>query len=107
MTEHFVNYLFEDYEGDARHVRRVAGWLGLLALGIEKVKATWKTSNKRQLVFETGGKRFKVKYNHTIKPNGGIEFVEVEKSQGSPEIKVARRIASLKDAADFYASPQL
>src|SRR5437868_6010232 len=95
MADHFVNYLFTVYGGNAKHVGRVASWLGLLALGIEKVKADWKPSRSRQLVFETGGNRYKVRYNHKIKPRGGIEIVEVEKKPGSPEIRVARSIGSL------------
>jgi hypothetical protein len=106
MTEHFVDYLFEEYQGDARHVRRVAGWLGLLALGIEKKKVTWKPSHSRQLVFEVNNMRYKARYRHGIgSSGGGIEFVEVEKAPGSPDVRVARQILSLSDAEAFYRSP--
>ena len=36
IADHFVNYLFAEYYGD-RHVRRVASWVGLIVLGIEKL----------------------------------------------------------------------
>ena len=36
IADHFVNYLFAEYYGD-RHVRRVAFWVGLIVLGIEKL----------------------------------------------------------------------
>lgn len=107
VAEHFVNYLFDDYPGDARHVRRVASWLGLLAMGIEKLKTSWRPSNARQLVFDIGDRRFKARYNHGIKPRGGIEFVEIEKTRGAPEIEVVLQIASLAEAAEFYDNPAL
>jgi hypothetical protein len=107
MAEHFTNYLFQDYAGNVRHVQRVSSWLGLLALGIEAIKADWKPSSSRQLIFELGNKRYKVRYNHKIKPKGGIEFVEVEKSRGSPDIHIVRTVSSLTDAADFYRNPTL
>jgi len=34
-----------------------------------------------------------MKYNHTIKPRGGIEIVEVAAKPGSPEVK---RVVHLK-----------
>jgi len=42
-----------------------------------------------------------------FKPRGGIEFVEIGKSQGSPEIKTIVSIASLDEAARFYDKPHL
>lgn len=105
MAEHFLNYLFEEYSGGARHVRRVASWLGLLALGIEKAKVSWKPTNTRQLTFEVAGVRYKGRYNHAIGSAGGIEFVEIGKTQGSPDVRVARQILSLPDAEAFYLNP--
>jgi hypothetical protein len=94
IADHFSNYLFNEYDGNARHVQRVSTWLGLLILGVEKLDVTWRLSQKRQLVFERKGKRYKARYRHTIKPRGGIEFVEIEKSQGSPDIATVLTIAS-------------
>jgi len=107
MAEHFVNYMFERYAGNARHVRRVAAWLGFLTLGIDKIKDNWHGSNSRQLIFEKDGQRYKVRYNHGVKPNGGIEIVEVASGRGSPDGTVMVQIASLYDAARFYEDPQL
>jgi len=106
IADHFSNYLFHVYTGNARHVQRVSTWLGFLILGIAKLNVTWHPSRSRQLVFERRGKRYKARYRH-FKPRGGIEFVEIGKSQGSPEIKTVVTIASLEDAARFYDKPHL
>ena len=107
IADQFINYLFDEYGGDTLHVRRVASWLGLIALGVDRVKDQWSRSHSRQLVFEAGSKRYKVKYDHAIKPRGGIAIVEIAKAQGSPEIGVVRSISSLQEAADFYDDPTL
>jgi hypothetical protein len=107
MAEHFVNYMFEGYSGHARHVRRVAAWLGFLTLGIDKIKDSWHDSNSRQLIFEKDGQKYKVRYNHAVRPNGGIEIVEVGPGRGSPDGAIAVQISSLHDAARFYDNPQL
>lgn len=110
ISEHFANYLFHDYGGHARHVYRVAPWLGLMALGIEKIKGKWKPASARQLVFEIGSKRYKARYDHAIKrgiQRGGIAIVEVEKSRGSPDIKVVKEIGTLAEAEKFYKTPRL
>jgi hypothetical protein len=107
MSEHFVNYLFEEYEGGQRHVRRISAWLGLLALGIEKIKVTWRPSRAKQMIFEVDEKRYKVRYKHSIKPKGGLQIVEIAKTQGAPDIRVAWQIASLRDAENFYRNPKL
>ena len=105
VADHFVNYLFGGYQG-SMHVRRVASWVGLLALAIDNLpKSRWWFSKTRQLMFEYKSRRFKVKYNHTIKPRGGIEIVEIEAKPGSPEIKTVVSIGSLKDAEAFYNKP--
>ncbi len=107
IADHFVNYLFNEYTGNARHVQRVASWLGLLILGIEKLKVTWRPSRSRQLIFERRGKRYKARYNHRIRPRGGIELVEVAKAPGSPDIGVRVTITNLSDAAVFFEKPHL
>jgi hypothetical protein len=88
-------------------VRRVAAWLGFLTLGIDRIKDNWHGSNSRQLVFEKDGQRYKVRYNHSVRPSGGIEIVEVAPGRGSPDGAVVLQIASLYDAARFYDNPQL
>jgi uncharacterized protein with von Willebrand factor type A (vWA) domain len=106
MAEVYLAYLFGK-KADSRHVRRVASWLGLLILGVEKIKDRWWVSHTRQLCFEFDGRRFKARYNHRLKPRGGIEIVEVETKPGQADISVARAISNLKDAAKFFRSPKL
>ena len=106
LTDHFINYLFDEYKG-SRHVRRVAAWLGLLVLGIEKIASARRPSNARQFIFEVGDRRIKVRYNHQAGRRGGIEFVEVGRERGSPEIRVLREITTLAEAEEFYQNPTL
>jgi hypothetical protein len=106
MADVFVNYLYDEYQG-SRHVRRVASWLGLLILGVEKIKGKWWIPRSRQLFFEADGHRYKAKYNHALGGRGGIEIVEIAEGRGAPEIGVVMAIASLDDAARFYAHPRL
>lgn len=108
MAEVYLDYLFRK-KADSRHVRRVASWLGLLVLGIEKIKDQWWVSHTRQLCFEADGRRFKARFNHNPRPGGGIEFVEVEATRGQPE-KVGgatKMIRTLSDAEKFYKKPSL
>jgi hypothetical protein len=106
MAEISLARLFR-HKADSEHLRRVASWLGLLILGIEKIKDIWWVSHSKQLCFEFNGRRFKARYNHRLKPHGGIEIVEVEVKSGKPDIGVAKAIANLKDAAKFFRSPRL
>jgi hypothetical protein len=106
MTELFLAYLFKNRAND-RHVRRVASWLGLLILGVEKIKDKWWLSHSRQLCFEIGSKRYKARFDHKIGQRGGIEFVEIAKTQGQPDIRVARQISDLASAAAFFRRPKL
>ena len=92
---------------DCKHLRRVASWLGLLVLGVEKIKDRWWVSTSKQLCFEFDGRRFEARYNPRLEPHGGIEIVEVEVKSGKPDISVAKAIANLKDAAKFFRSPRL
>jgi hypothetical protein len=105
MADAFVNYLYDEYQG-SRHVRRVASWLGLLVLGIERIKTTWWIPRSRQLFFETAG-RYKARYSHTAGNRGGIEIIQIGEGRGSPEIGTVTTITSLDEAAQFYASPVL
>lgn len=102
LSNHFVKYLYEQYRGN-RHVRRVAAWVGLIVLGIQRVAGEdWKVPRNRQLRFEYQGRAFKVKYNHKVGKRGGIEVLEVLPGQGSPEGKQVAAIANLSEAEDFY-----
>ncbi|KYK45338.1 hypothetical protein A1D31_34885 [Bradyrhizobium liaoningense] len=78
-----------------------------MILGLAKLKVSWRPHRSRQLVFDRAGKLYKARYNHKIKPRGGIEFVEVSRSQGLPDISVVLTIASLDEAARFYDKPRL
>jgi hypothetical protein len=52
LADYFVTYLFDQYKG-SRHVRRVASWVGLVILGIEKVVGQdWQIPRSRQLEFD-------------------------------------------------------
>ncbi len=106
MTEVYLAYLFENYP-DNRHIRRIAGWLGLLILGIEELKDRWWISHERQLCFEVNGTRYKAKYDHKIRPRGGISFVEIEAKPGQPEVQVRKNIPDLGSAEAFYLKPRL
>lgn len=100
MADQFVNYLFNQKDVD-RHVRRVASWIGLIMLGIEKVKDSWKRPTSRQLKFEIGDKRYKAKYDHKL-GRGGIEILEIAKTRGEEEGRTVTEIASLDDARTFF-----
>ncbi|HEY0283446.1 MAG TPA: hypothetical protein VGC27_12580 [Rhizomicrobium sp.] len=106
MAEISLAKLFR-HRVDSEHLRRVASWLGLLILGVEKIKDRWWVSHSKQLCFEFDGRRFEARYNHRIEPHGGIEIVEVEPKSGKSDISVAKVIANLKDAAKFFRSPRL
>jgi len=104
VADHFVTYLFTKYAG-GMHVKRVASWIGLLAIGISKLKDRWWFNRERQLVFEVGTRRYKARYEHTLGPRGGIEIVEIGKSPGSPDVRPVHAIISLADAVKFYDHP--
>lgn len=102
LADHFVSYLFEDYKG-SRHVRRVASWVGLIVLGIEKVAGrAWGVPRRRQLVFDFHGKTLKARFNHNVGPRGGIEILEVLPGRGSPDGRTVVTITRLKEAKSFY-----
>ena len=52
LADHFINYLFAE-KADNRHVRRVASWVGLIVLGIEKLTGSRYVPRSRQLRFDT------------------------------------------------------
>jgi hypothetical protein len=105
IADHFVNYLFDEYQG-SRHVRRVASWVGLIVLGIEKLTGNRNVPRTRQLRFEYASRTFKAKYNHKAGPRGGIDIVEIDPGRGSPEGRTVGSIRNLAEAASFYNRPK-
>src|SRR5579862_1225619 len=102
IAEYFVKYLFKDFRGTS-HVRRVAAWVGLIVLGIQRGAGhDWYISHRRQLWFSYAARTFKVKYNHRVEPQGGIEIVEVLPEQGSPEGDSVTTVKDLAEAERFY-----
>jgi hypothetical protein len=64
LADHFVNYLFDTYQG-TRHVRRVATWIGFLFKSVENLPgAHLEQRRQRQVSFDYAGHRFKARYNH-------------------------------------------
>ena len=106
MAEISLARLFR-VKADSQHLRRVASWVGLLILGVEKIKDRWWLSRSKQLCFEFDGRQFRARYNRNLKPHGGIEIVEVEPKTGLSDIGVAKAISNLKEAAKFFRSPRL
>jgi len=104
IADYFVSYLFAKYP-DNRHVRRVASWVGLIVLGIEKLDGHRYVPRNRQLRFEYRGRSFKARFNHKAGSRGGIEIVEILPGRGAPEGKLMRSITNLDEAADFYDDP--
>jgi hypothetical protein len=104
LAEYFVEYLFKHY-GGSRHVRRVAAWIGLVILGIQRgAGKNWHIQRSRQLWFHHGNRIFKVKYDHHVggKAGGGIEIVEVLPGKGSPEGESVAQMRDLAEAEQFY-----
>ena len=101
MADYFVNYLFDKYSG-SHHVRRVASWVGLIVLAIDKIGEERGIRNTRQIGFTFQGRTFKVKYDHSIGGRGGIQIIEVLPGRGSPEGEIVIEIKSLSEAEKFY-----
>ena len=101
LADRFVNYLFDNYS-DSRHVRRVASWVGLIVLAIDKIAEKMWIPRSRQLKFTFQSRTFKVKYDHSIGGRGGIQIVEVLSRRGSPEGDGVIEIKSLSEAENFY-----
>ena len=106
MAEVYLAKIFPD-QADNPHMRQVASWLGVLMLGVEKIKDKWWVSHNKQLCFEFDGRRFKAQYNDRLEPHGGIEIIEVEAKTGQSDIGIAKVISNLKDAMKFFRSPKL
>lgn len=102
IADHFVNYLFDQYQG-TRHVRRVSSWIGLILKGIQRAGAENVTFHRaRQLTFKYRGQMFKARYNHKIRSRGGIEIVQVLPGRGSPDGSIVLQVGNLREAEDAY-----
>ena len=109
-SEHVANtfaaYMRDNIERP--HVFRVTTWLGMLILAIDKVKTDWWISTPRQLFFsavsyDTNPEgRYKVRFNHSIRPRGGLEIIEVGTGRGQAELGVVATFASLSDVERFH-----
>jgi hypothetical protein len=101
VCERMLDYLFEN-KADALHVRRVASWIGMLALAIDKRRDEWGI-RKRQVVYRIGNQWYKIRYKHTIKRGGrtvgGIEIVQVH---GLEDGAVTAQFTCLDDVEKFY-----
>jgi len=106
LADHFVNYLFAKYP-DHRHVRRVASWVGLIVLGIEKLAGGRYVPRSRQLHFDYNSKSYKATFNHNAggSRRGGIDIVEILSGRGSPEGPTVHSITNLQEASAFYDNP--
>lgn len=104
LADHFTAYLFKRYTNN-QHVRRVASWVGLIVLGIEKLADKRHIPRSRQLHFEYKGKLYKGKFNHHAGKRGGIEIVEIGTGKGQPELGTICTITNLAEAAAFYDKP--
>jgi hypothetical protein len=91
----------------SRHVRRVAGWIGLVLKGIEWIGgSSLKRYQRRQVQFEYAGRRFRGRFNHElVNPKlgrrGGLEIVEVLAVRGG-RLRPVLSITSLDEAEDAY-----
>jgi hypothetical protein len=99
VAQHFINYMF-DKANEVRHVQRVASWIGMVLLGIERRKDGWQFLNKRQLAFRKGAKWYKVRYSHAVQPRGGLQIVEM--FDGRTDGQVVQELGCLDDVERFY-----
>ena len=86
IANHFVNNLFEQ-NSDSLHIRRVAFWVGLIVLGIEKVASARYVPGARQLRFDYNNQTYKATFNHHAggSQRGGIDIIEILPGRKSPE----------------------
>jgi hypothetical protein len=104
IADYFVSYLFTEYPNN-KHVRRIASWVGLIVLGVEKLTGSRYIPRSRQLRFKYCKRSFKAKFNHKAGPRGGIDIIEIVSGPGSPEGKTICSITNLEEAANFYDKP--
>src|SRR5881628_2659245 len=104
LADYFVSYLFAKYHG-ARHVRRIASWIGFIIKAIEKLPCVrLERSRSRQIRFEYKNHSFKVRYAHGAGQRGGVEIVEVFSGRGAPEGQLVASVTNLSEAAEIYDS---
>ncbi len=102
VSDHFVGYICE-HKASARHVRRVASWIGFVIGGIDKVATGWGFNRERQFWFQVAdGTFYKVRYQHTLGSRGGIEILRMNGNADGP---TAVELKTLQDAETFYLSP--
>lgn len=102
--EGIVKHILINY-GAVLHVRRTVGWLGFVALGIEKVVgANWYPSlSRRSVYFRSRGKTYRVKFDHEIENGGGIVIVKLKgRFARYPEKSPVVSIRTLQEAEHFY-----
>ena len=104
VTEHFVAYICEN-KPDARHVRRVAGWLGFVVGGIDRLADDWGFMHERQFWFTVGSRKYKIRFNHRIGFRGGLQIVEM--ADWRTDGRVALELRSQEEAEEFYNRPTL
>ena len=105
LANKYVKYLFDNY-GQTRHVRRVASWIGLILLGVDRAADRIELFRVRQLRFWFQGRAFKIRYSHRVSTKGGIEIVEALPLQGMPDGKRVFLISNLSDAGRFHSEAE-
>lgn len=98
VCNHFMQYMFANTK--ARHVQRVAAWVGFLVAAIEIRKDDWAFRHTRQFVFSVGNDWYKVRYNHAVGTRGGIQIVEL--ADGRTDGNVVKEFKTLDNVEDFY-----
>jgi hypothetical protein len=99
VVRHFIKHMFTIPH--SLHVRRVTGWLGLLACAIELRKDDWRLASARRLEFRVGRTWFVVQFKHKLDMTrrfnrGGV--VIINKATG----RVVRAFKSLTDCSHYY-----
>lgn len=106
-VEGITDYLLTAY-ADARHVRRVASWTGLIALGIERLIGSnwWPSWSRHSVRFQYKHRQFQVKFRHDVGPRGSVVIEENpgrgDRAGSDPFIAV---ITNVREAEMFYLNP--
>ncbi len=97
VANHFVGMICQQFPSN-QHVRRVASWLGFIAEAIDLNSTDFWYQYKRQLCFESGGQRYKLRYAHPhiLPPRGGFHVVRLDNEV------IVHSIGSLDEARDFF-----
>jgi hypothetical protein len=102
VCDKFVGYICEN-KATARHVRRIASWLGLVIYGIDQIADDWNFHYTRLFQFTSAGVTYTVRYIHKSPtlPRGGLQIEEAS------SYHVVLELRSLADAKAFYDRPTL